>query len=238
MPIDYTKIKKKINGQIDPFEVDPLTLRVGVVAAVNSNGTANITLSGVTLTNVPVLATGQNLITGLPVQVVTYRGSFLVLGHVAGTNTPAGRKYVIKGADQNLTNTTMTDITGMSIPLEANASYAYQAFFAYAGNQAGDIKLAFTGPAGFSMSRYIVAPQLGSTSNINTAVTMIRRSAGTAQEAGATGTGDFTNWLESGIIRTGSTAGSAQVQAAQQTSSANATIFRNDSYMFYERIED
>lgn len=239
MPIDYTKIKKKIQGQADPFPVDELTLRTGVISAVNANGTVNLMLSGVTMTNVPVLATGQTMISGLPVQVLSARGSLLVIGHIAGTNMPSGRRVIIKPSSQNLTasSTTMQNVTGMSFTVEANATYLVETIVTYDGATGGDIRVAWTAPGASSMSRFIVAPQAGTTSNENTAVVMIRRSIGTQQIAGAPGgvTSAFTDWHERGILRTDS-AGTVQLQAAQGTSSGTVTVVQGDSIIIVERV--
>lgn len=78
--IDLSQIKKKLNPEPDGQDV--LRLRTAVVSAVNTNGTVDITLSGVLLTNVPRLA-NTSMVVGQSVQVTTYRGSFLVLGPVA-----------------------------------------------------------------------------------------------------------------------------------------------------------
>lgn len=83
MPIDISQIKKKLVPT--PDGQDELRLRTGVVDAINANGTVDIVLSGVTMTNVPVLATGYTLTVDRAVQVATYRGSMLVLGHVAAS---------------------------------------------------------------------------------------------------------------------------------------------------------
>jgi hypothetical protein len=83
MPIDISQIKKKLVPT--PDGQDELRLRTGVVDAINANGTVDIVLSGVTMTNVPVLATGYTLTVDRAVQVATYRGSMLVLGHVTAS---------------------------------------------------------------------------------------------------------------------------------------------------------
>lgn len=81
--LDYTKLLKKINPDSDGE--DTLRLRVGVVSTVNSDGTVNVTISGVTIPNVPRLL-DSSMATGAAVQVLSYRGSLLVLGRVSTGN--------------------------------------------------------------------------------------------------------------------------------------------------------
>lgn len=78
MPLDYTKIKKKLVPPPDGQDV--AKLRTAVVAAYNTaDGSVDITLNGATILSVPVLS-GVAVTVGVPVQVLSYRGSLLVIG--------------------------------------------------------------------------------------------------------------------------------------------------------------
>lgn len=77
MPIDLTQIKKKILPPQDGQ--DELKLRVGTVQAIGSDGTVTVTLSGVNVPGVAVLS-GAAFAVGTVVQVLSYRGSLLVIG--------------------------------------------------------------------------------------------------------------------------------------------------------------
>lgn len=77
---NLTKLRKKLIPPPDGQDV--AKLRTAVVAAVNSNGTLNITLNGATITNVPRLGNAYAVVGG-SVQVISYRGSLLVLGMVS-----------------------------------------------------------------------------------------------------------------------------------------------------------
>jgi hypothetical protein len=230
--LDYTKIKKKLVPQPDGQDV--LRLRAGVISSINTNGTVSVTLNGATVTNVPALS-GALFLVGAVVQLLSYRGSLLVIG-----TTASSKQTIIKSTDQNsaTSSTTMGDDSELFFSVAANATYLVDAYLSYGGAQAGDIRVAWTLPSGGSASRYILAPQAGATSNENTAMVSIRRGAGTQQIAGASGgTGnDFTDWQEKAIIRTGSTAGTAQLQFGQGTSSGTATVMRGDSMLIIERI--
>jgi hypothetical protein len=65
---------------------DPLRIRKATVDAVNSDGTLDIILSGVTIPDVTRIA-GTDVADGDEVQVLVHRGSLLVLGTVASANT-------------------------------------------------------------------------------------------------------------------------------------------------------
>jgi hypothetical protein len=77
MPIDLTQIKKKILPPQDGQ--DDVKLRTATVSAVNSNGTVDLTMNGVSVPGVPRL-NGALASVGAVVQVLSYRGSLLVIG--------------------------------------------------------------------------------------------------------------------------------------------------------------
>jgi hypothetical protein len=79
MGIDYTKLIEQINPA--PDGEDWTRLRVGTVVQLYQAGYADVAISGVTVPGVPVLA-GVSVTTGAVVQILTHRGSMLVLGAV------------------------------------------------------------------------------------------------------------------------------------------------------------
>lgn len=80
--IDYTKLRRKL---IPDRDGEPHTyLRTGTVDAVNSDGTLDILMaSGVIVPDVPKLATAYAP-DGAVVQMISIRGSLLVIGAVGG----------------------------------------------------------------------------------------------------------------------------------------------------------
>jgi hypothetical protein len=84
MPIDLTQIKKKILPPQDGQ--DELKLRVGTVAAIDAAGLVTLTLNGVAVPGVPSLS-GARFAVGTVVQVLSYRGSLLIIG--AGNSATA-----------------------------------------------------------------------------------------------------------------------------------------------------
>lgn len=87
MTADFTNLIRKIVP--DPGGEDVLKLRVGILSAVNSDGTADIYLSGVLVEDVPRLQ-GVTAQQGALVQVLSYRGSLLIIGQSAETGATAG----------------------------------------------------------------------------------------------------------------------------------------------------
>ena len=230
--LDYTKIKKKLVPTPDGQDV--LRLRTAVISSVNANGTANLTLNGASVPNVPALGSAA-LWAGSTVQVLGYRGSLLIVG-------PSGGKQVIrKSGDQGLTlnSTSAQDVTEMVFTGAANAVYMVKLLLSYTGNSAQDIKVSWSVPSGADMARWIMAPQLGSTDVENQGISMIRRSPGTEQGAGApTTTNGYATFQEDILVTMGATAGSVQLRAAQRTSGSSSpqTSIRGSSLMIVERI--
>ena len=85
MGIDYTKLLGKL--QPEAGGEDTLRLRVGVIDAVNSDGTVDVGISGLVVPDVQRLD-GLVVLVGQYVQVLTYRGGLLVLG---GTSIAGGQ---------------------------------------------------------------------------------------------------------------------------------------------------
>lgn len=85
MAIDYTKLLGKLLPE--PGGEDTLRLRVGVIDAVNSDGTVDVGISGLVVPDVQRLD-GLVVVVGQYVQVLTYRGGLLVLG---GTSVAGGQ---------------------------------------------------------------------------------------------------------------------------------------------------
>ena len=114
-----SKIKKKLLPTTDGQDV--ARLRTATVVSVNANGTLNLTLNGTTVSSVPRLA-GAFALAGSVVQVVSYRGSLLVLGAVApgpaGAMTKTGA--FTAGPSANTSFTTATIPFGVTFPVVPN----------------------------------------------------------------------------------------------------------------------
>lgn len=75
--LNLSKIKKKLNPEPDGQGL--VRLQSATVSAIASDGTVDITLNGATVSDVPVLGSAR-FVVGQAVQVLSYRGSVLVLG--------------------------------------------------------------------------------------------------------------------------------------------------------------
>lgn len=114
MALDYTSLLKKLTPDRDG---EPHThLRTGVVAAINSDGTLDITMSsGVLVPDVPKLD-GVNPAVGAVVQMISFRGVLLVIGGVlGGVSATTGNVTQFGGSNPTTTSTTYTSLSGGDI---------------------------------------------------------------------------------------------------------------------------
>jgi len=95
--INLSKIKKKLNPEPDGQGL--LRLQAATVSAIASDGTVDLTLNGATVQDVPVLGSAR-FVSGQSVQVLSYRGSLLVLG---GSGKPSAQSVSTVGATTNST---------------------------------------------------------------------------------------------------------------------------------------
>lgn len=146
-------------------------------------------------------------------------------------------QLIRKSADQSVTNsTTLVNAVDMSVPLAAGATYMVRLRACYSASTTGDIKLAWTAPAGTTVQRYGISPALAATDTTATSVRMRRQGQGTTVGAGADGTGVSIGYWED-ILVAAPSAGTLQLQFAQNAVDAtNATILRADSYIEYLRV--
>lgn len=231
MPVDFTRLLQKINPE--PDGEPNLSLRTMVVDTVHPDGTVDLTTSGTTITNVPRLA-GAYALAGARVQVLTGRGTMLVLGPVSG------KLLITKGSDQNLTSssTTLQDVDDMSFEVEPDSRYMIDVMLCYDSPTAADIKFAWDVPSGTNMHRYVTAMSTGTTSNDNASVYMLRRSPATGQASAGTGgsVSAFSSYLEKTMVTVSSTGGTVQLQSAQNSSNAGTTVVRANSIITVERV--
>lgn len=75
--INLSKIKKKLNPEPDGQGL--LRLQAATVSAIAADGTVDLNLNAATVTDVPCLGSAR-FVVGQSVQVLSYRGSLLVIG--------------------------------------------------------------------------------------------------------------------------------------------------------------
>jgi hypothetical protein len=114
--IDYTSLLKKLSPDRDG---EPHThLRTGTVDAVNSDGTLDIMMSGgIIVPSVPKLATAYAP-DGAAVQMISLRGSLLVIGAVGSTGAMGAivKTGSVTGGPSNATSYTVAASFGMTFP--------------------------------------------------------------------------------------------------------------------------
>lgn len=142
--------------------------------------------------------------------------------------------YYTIGADVTNATTTLAD-TGLSFTPVGNSTWLLQLRAAYDAPTATDIQCAWSGPGDASMARNIMMPQIGTTSNENTAIGMIRRGMATQEQGGGPGgvTNGYASWWED-VILTVVTSGLIKFRFAA-VSTGTAT-FRAASYFTALRI--
>lgn len=136
-----------------------------------------------------------------------------------------------KTADQSVTSsTTLVSDTHLFTYLRANTAYAVEVNALVDASDAGDFKYSFSGPAGSTVVKSMVAPALA----------IAAGTAGDAQWSGDTGGGLGAGALfparVTATVVTGATEGFFTFTWAQQTSSATPTIVKSGSYMSVRRI--
>lgn len=137
-------------------------------------------------------------------------------------------------------DTTLQDVTGLSVSVPANFIYVVDMVLGadVASGSTEDIKFGFTFPSGASLRVHgmggTTAGVTGSTaSDMNIQATDITSGSTTL----AYGTSTAGTWvLLRGVLVMSSTAGTFQVQAAQNTSGANAARVRGNSYIMLTRV--
>lgn len=136
-----------------------------------------------------------------------------------------------KSADQTLTpsSTTLQNVSELSVSVSASTNYDFEAVFLYDTGTTPDIKLAFTFPAGATLS-YGPGGYLATGINFESFFTAVHRQAsGTSFAVGGLGAGTVAGVHVQGTLIVSTTAGTFQVQAAQNTSNASDTIVKADS---------
>lgn len=108
--IDYKRLLDKLTPP--PDGEDYLRMRVGVVDAIGADGHVDVGISGVVIPDVPVLGSATFAV-GSSVQILSYRGSLLVLGAGGITTSQAFESLTANSNSGNATSTGGTNtLTG------------------------------------------------------------------------------------------------------------------------------
>jgi hypothetical protein len=132
-------------------------------------------------------------------------------------------------------STTLVNVTGLSVPVAANAVYYVTGLIFYSTPTAADIKFAFTTPASSSGRWQLLGFNTGGTTVFNSVHS--GTSAWTATNT-ATGGLDATEFAARpvGLLVTAGTAGTLQAQFAQNTATATDSTINAHSFIRAERL--
>jgi hypothetical protein len=123
--IDYVSLMNRLFPK--PDGEAPVTLRTATVTAIDADGTADINLSGVTVANVPVLG-GAVFIVGTVVQVLSTRGSLLIIGGANAAKSSPVEQASLSGGEGTMGGTGFTN--GLAGTVAPNTSVFGVAFIA------------------------------------------------------------------------------------------------------------
>jgi len=131
-------------------------------------------------------------------------------------------------ANQNVgpSNTTLQNVTEIALVLAANAVYDFRLDLQYGTNTTADIKIGWVGPSGYAMDIAFMV--------FNVSETWVTGRTTESVVLGMGGTGNYAYF--SGVLTTGSTAGTLQLQAAQNTSTAVATNVEAGTLLIAHRV--
>lgn len=145
-------------------------------------------------------------------------------------------------ADQGLTvsSTVLQNITSLVSALPAAGLFGFRSVLYFDGPTTGDIKFAFTWPAGVTNPRWSsVGPALAAAASVGDGVFgPVVTASGTAINFGTAGAGlaNASMAILEGELTMGGTSGNLQLQAAQQTADAGTTTVRLGSKLWVWRI--
>lgn len=114
--IDYTKLRKKLIPE--PDGQDTLVLRVGTISAIDAaTGSTTVTLvDGAVVPAVPVLGSARFAV-GTVVQILSYRGSLLVIGGAASKGSQPAELTTVSAGNGTTTATGFTNVLTVTAPV-------------------------------------------------------------------------------------------------------------------------
>lgn len=121
MTLDLTRVLDKLLPQRDGEAV--LTLRSAVVSAVNSDGTIDITLSGVLIPDVAVIGSNVLFTVGRVCRVLVARGTLLVLGEMGTAVAGATPNVYLEFGTPSISNNSIQVLTPSNVPINDGNMY-------------------------------------------------------------------------------------------------------------------
>lgn len=131
-------------------------------------------------------------------------------------------------------NTTLADVSGLSIAVTANRVYEMHLLCLYTaggGAGTGQFKMGFTGPAGATLDWGNIGLVVNGAGGVSGTATFDGSAIGDARSFGAGGSTTLTTMVAHGRLVTAGTAGDFKLQAAQVVSSGTATTVRRGTIL-------
>ncbi|MFE9064941.1 hypothetical protein [Streptomyces violaceusniger] len=202
---------------------------------VNTDGNTGWGPGGSTFADVTLARTGT--------ATLTLTGSLTVTGNLSASGI-GQKQFVRKTADETLTsNATLQNDDHLSAAVAANATYTFEVVLftiEASGDFVGDIKTAFTIPASSTLhmmgtGAHVTDLSSGTSSNAEWIGRPSQTTSPTQTLSYGVGTSQTALVLK-GIIITGGTSGTLQLQWAQNVSDASGLTIKAGSWMVAERV--
>ena len=144
------------------------------------------------------------------------------------------RRSVCSSALTKNNNTTLSDITGCSVSLSASTTYMVRGRITVNGNGTADFKIGWTYPSGCLI--YWTAEGFN-TGSVYVSTNLTETSTPGFGAGNIAGTTDDVVTFEA-VVVVSTTAGTLQLQGAQQTADVSNTIFRATTTYFETELRD
>jgi hypothetical protein len=161
---------------------------------------------------------------------------------VTATLLRAGQWELIRKplAESVTSSTTVQNDDDLFFAAEANAVYVVDCYLnahqTIADGTAIDLKVQWSVPASSTGTRLCWGPTVGMTDRTNTSMVSAAHAFTSVRTYGCDISSETVAIYEHLVIETDSTAGNVQLQWAQNTSNANATVLSADSHLIVKRL--
>lgn len=137
-----------------------------------------------------------------------------------------------------ISSTAFVNVTGLVLPVEASSFYALDGYIEYTSATGSDIKFCLIGPAsaGGTWGAHGLAQAAAASTGDLEAFALDGIGSGNALGLGGAGVATSTWGHLKGLITTGATAGTLQLQFAQVASVATNTVVRAGSHLSLVKI--
>lgn len=154
----------------------------------------------------------------------------------AAARNTLGFFSVVKAADETVSaSTTLQNDDELLIPVEASTTYIFEAVLFYDGATTGDIKVAFSVPAGATIEWTTIRAASSLAAN-NYAAQIDVVTGGSSVTSGANGAGNHIAYRCRGTVVVGGTAGNLQLQWAQAVSDPTASTVFAKSFLTAQKV--